>query len=67
MSELQQTVLAMTKDPEFLKASESQLEGYSFTVGQKLRDGVSAVGRTDPATIKFLQDFLSAEFNMKFN
>jgi len=67
MRELQQTVEAMTKDADFLKASESQLEGYTFTIGQKLRDGVSAVSKTDPATIKFLQDFLSAEFNMKFN
>lgn len=67
MRELQQTVLAMTQDPEFLKASESQLEGYAFTIGKELRDGVAAIGKTDPATIKWLQDFLSTEFKMKFN
>jgi hypothetical protein len=50
-----------------MKSAETVLEGYSFQTGQPLRDGVSAIGRTDPATITWLQNMLSADFNMKFN
>ncbi len=67
MQALRDAVTSMSQDPEFLKASETQLEGYTFTTGQKLRDGVSAVGKTDPATVKWLQDLLTNDFNMKFN
>jgi hypothetical protein len=67
MAALNHAVDAMAKDAAFVKSAETVLEGYSFQTGQPLRDGVSAIGRTDPATITWLQNMLSADFNMKFN
>lgn len=67
MAALNEAVEAMAKDEAFVHSAEAVLEGYSFQTGKALRDGVSAIGRTDPATVKWLQNMLSADFNMKFN
>jgi len=67
MNALTEAVEAMTKDQDFVHSAEAVLEGYSFQTGKPLRDGVSAIGRTDAATISWLQNMLSTDFNMKFN
>jgi hypothetical protein len=67
MKALNEAVEAMANDPEFVHSAEAVLEGYAFQTGKPLRDGVSAIGRTDAATITWLQNMLSTDFNMKFN
>jgi len=63
---LQQAIETMIKDPEYLKAAESVLEGYGFSTGERLEANIAAIGRMDAASIAWLQDLLSREFRMKF-
>ncbi len=67
MAALNEAVEVMAKDPDFLRSAETQLEGYAFQTGAPLRAGVSAIGKTEPATVQWLQNLLSSDFNMKFN
>ena len=67
MSALNDAVEAMAKDEAFVRSAEAVLEGYSFQTGKPLREGVSAIGRTDAATVAWLQNMLSSDFKMKFN
>jgi hypothetical protein len=67
MAALNEAVERMTNDADFVRSAEAVLEGYSFQIGKPLRDGVSAIGRTDAATISWLQNMLSRDFQMKFN
>jgi hypothetical protein len=67
MSALRAAVERMASDTEFVRSAEAVLEGYSFQIGKSLQDGVSAIGRTDAATVTWLQNMLSRDFQMKFN
>jgi hypothetical protein len=64
---LTQAIEAMIKDPEYLKAAESVLEGYGFSTGERLEANIAAIGRMDATSIAWLQDLLSREFRMKFH
>jgi hypothetical protein len=56
----------MTKDAEFLKMSESVLEGYGFNTGETLEANVAAIGKMEPQSIAWLQELLTRDFRMKF-
>jgi hypothetical protein len=60
-------VEAMIKDAEFLKMSESALEGYGFNTGEKLEANIAAIGKMDLESIAWLQELLSRDFRMKFH
>jgi hypothetical protein len=57
---------AMIKDPEYLKVAETVLEGYGFTAGADLEANIASIGKMDPASITWLQELLTRDFNMKF-
>jgi hypothetical protein len=59
-------VAAMIRDDEFLKMSESVLEGYGFNTGETLEANVAAIGKMEPQTIAWLQELLTRDFRMKF-
>jgi putative tricarboxylic transport membrane protein len=59
-------IAAMTKDAEFLKMSESVLEGYGFNTGETLEANVAAIGKMEPQSIAWLQELLTRDFRMKF-
>ncbi len=63
---LLQAARAMLTDKEFLKTAEQVLEGYPLQAGEALRANISAVGKTTPETIAWLQDYLARDFDMKF-
>jgi hypothetical protein len=60
-------IVAMTKDPEFLKTAESVLEGYGFNTGEQLEANIAAIGRMDAASIAWMQELFSRDFHMKFH
>jgi hypothetical protein len=60
-------VEAMVKDAEFLKMSESVLEGYGFNTGEQLAANIAASGRMKPESIAWLQELLSRDFRVKFH
>jgi hypothetical protein len=64
---LKRAVETMTKDPEFLKAAETLLEGYGLNTGRELEASLNAISAMTPETIAWLQDLLSREYGMKFN
>jgi hypothetical protein len=60
-------VAAMIKDVEFLKMSESALEGYGFNTGEQLEANIAAIGQMEPQSIAWLQELFSRDFRMKFH
>lgn len=60
-------IAAMIKDAEFLKMSESVLEGYGFNTGEQLEANIAAIGKMDAASIAWLQELFSRDFRMKFH
>jgi hypothetical protein len=63
---LSAAAVAMQNDPEFMKHAGSVLEGYGLNSGAALRTTISAI-QMDDATIAWLKDVLTREFQMKFN
>jgi hypothetical protein len=66
-AELLRAVEAMKSDKDFIKSAAAVLEGYEMNTGKQLQDNVAAIGRMSPDDIKWLQELLSRDFNMKFN
>jgi hypothetical protein len=64
---VKRAVAAMVKDAEFLKMSESVLEGYGFNTGEQLEANIAAIGKMDADSIAWLQDLFSRDFRMKFH
>jgi len=64
---IKRAVAAMIVDPEFLKQSESVLEGYGFNTGEALEANIAAIGKMEPQSIAWLQDLLTRDFRMKFH
>jgi hypothetical protein len=60
-------ITAMIRDAEFLRMSESVLEGYGFNTGEQLEASIAAIGKMDAATIAWLQELFSRDFRMKFH
>jgi tripartite-type tricarboxylate transporter receptor subunit TctC len=60
-------IVAMIKDAEFLKMSESALEGYGFNTGEQLEANIAAIGSMDAESISWLQELFSRDFRMKFH
>jgi hypothetical protein len=57
----------MVVDGEFLKMSESELEGYGFNTGEQLEANIAAIGKMDAGSIAWLQELFSRDFRMKFH
>jgi hypothetical protein len=64
---IKRAVAAMIVDPEYLKQSESVLEGYGFNTGEALEANIAAIGKMEPQSIAWLQDLLTRDFRMKFH
>jgi hypothetical protein len=64
---IKRAVAAMIVDPEYLKQSESVLEGYGFNTGEALEANIAAIGKMEPQSIAWLQDLLTHDFRMKFH
>jgi hypothetical protein len=56
----------MVADPEFLAAASALLEGYGFNTGESLAASVAGIADTDPATLQWLRDLLTSEYEMSF-
>ena len=59
---LEQGVAVMAKDPAFLKAADTVLEGYGLVTGAEL-----AISGTKSADLAWLRDMLAREFKMSFS
>ncbi|HEV7547628.1 MAG TPA: hypothetical protein VGO42_23920 [Reyranella sp.] len=64
---VKRAVAAMIEDAEFLKMSESALEGYGFNTGEQLEASIAAIGKMEPESIAWLQELFSRDFRMKFH
>jgi len=64
---VERAVATMVEDVDFLKMSESVLEGYGFNTGEQLEANIAAIGKMEPESIAWLQEFFSRDFRMKFH
>lgn len=58
---------AMATDKEFLAKAENVLEGYPLNTGEQLRATIAGIMKMDAASIAWLKDVLSRDYQMKFN
>lgn len=63
---LEAAVAKMIEDPEFVAAAEAQLEGYGFNTGEALAAGVEAIATTDEATLNWMRELLTTQYEMSF-
>ena len=64
---LEQGVAVMAKDPAFLRAADTVLEGYGLVTGAELEASVAAISGTMSADLAWLRDMLAREFKMSFS
>jgi tripartite-type tricarboxylate transporter receptor subunit TctC len=57
---------AMVADPDFQKAKEAQLGPYDVFLGERLKAAVASINNISPATIAYLKDWLSRDFQATF-
>jgi tripartite-type tricarboxylate transporter receptor subunit TctC len=57
----------LLQDPEFKQKADTILEGYQFNRGEKLVKSVAAVDTMSEDSLKWLKEFLAADYGMTFS